>query len=90
VHATLHGDLGTIIEWTAAGNGKNRGGTSPPGLSVSAETGTQLEIGGFHFLARLRIRSHTSGAQWMQRGFEGFIRLLPHPPPMPVEPFRFR
>lgn len=30
VHATLHGDLGTILEWTATGDGKNQGGTSRP------------------------------------------------------------
>ena len=44
VHATLHGDLATILEWTAKGDGKNRGGTSPPGLSVSAETGTRFGV----------------------------------------------
>ncbi len=44
VHATLHGDLGTILEWTAEGDGKNQGGTSPPGLSVSAETGTRFGV----------------------------------------------
>ena len=44
VHATLHGDLGTILEWTAKGDGKNRGGTSPPGVSVSAETGTRFRV----------------------------------------------
>ena len=44
VHATLHGDLETILEWTATGDGKNQGGTSPPGLSVSAETGTRSRI----------------------------------------------
>ncbi|MCY3878125.1 MAG: hypothetical protein OXF74_02975 [Rhodobacteraceae bacterium] len=42
VHATLHGDLATIVEWT--GNGGDEGGTGTPGsgLSVSAETGTRL------------------------------------------------
>ena len=44
VHATLHGDLGTILEWTAAGDGKNQGGTSPPGVSVSAETRTRFGV----------------------------------------------
>ena len=44
VHATLHGDLGTILEWTAKGDGKNRGGTSPPGVSVSDETGTRFGV----------------------------------------------
>ena len=44
VHATLHGDLATILEWTAEGDGKNRGGTSPPGLSLSAETGTRFGV----------------------------------------------
>ena len=44
VHATLHGDLGTILEWAATGDGKNQGGTSPPGLSVSAETGTRFGV----------------------------------------------
>ncbi len=42
VHATLRGDLGKIPEWTATGVGKNQGGTSPPGLSVSAETRTRF------------------------------------------------
>ncbi len=40
VHATLHGDLGRILEWTADGDARNGGGPSPPGLSFSAETGT--------------------------------------------------
>ena len=40
VHATLHGDLATILEWTADREGKNKGGASPPGTSVSTETGT--------------------------------------------------
>ena len=44
VHARLHGDLGTILEWTAKGDGKNRGRTSPPGLSVSAETGARFGL----------------------------------------------
>ena len=44
VHATLYGDLGTILEWAAEGDGKNRGGTSPPGVSVSAETRTRFGV----------------------------------------------
>ncbi len=59
VHATLHGDLGTILEWTAAGDGKNQGGTSPPGLSVSAETGTCL---GVYFARSESVGAEGSGA----------------------------
>ena len=33
--ATLHGDLGTILEWTAAGSGRNRTDTPRRGMSVS-------------------------------------------------------
>ena len=44
MHATPHGDLGTILERTAEGDGKNQGGTSPPGLSISAETRTRFGV----------------------------------------------
>ena len=42
VHATLHGDLATIVEWTGSGGGKGGSGTPGSGLSVSAKTGTVL------------------------------------------------
>ena len=44
VHATLLGDLGTILEWTGNGERRNKGGTSPPGLSVSVATGTRYMV----------------------------------------------
>ncbi len=40
VHATLHGDLATIVEWAGNGGGKGGNGTPGSGLSVSAKTGT--------------------------------------------------
>ena len=43
MHATLHGDLGTIIEW--AGNGRGKGTTDTPksGMSVSVVAGARKE-----------------------------------------------
>ena len=44
VHATLCGDLGTILEWTGDGAGGSEAREPPPGLSVSAETGTRFGV----------------------------------------------
>ena len=41
VHATLHGDLATIVEWTGGGGGKGGTGTPRSRLSVSVNTGTE-------------------------------------------------
>ena len=41
VHATLCGDLATIVEWTENGGGKGGSGTPESGLSVSVNTGTR-------------------------------------------------
>ena len=44
VHATLHGDLATIVEWTGNGGGKGGAGTPGSGLSVSAKTGAAFLV----------------------------------------------
>ena len=64
VHATLCGDLATIVEWTGSGAGGSEARGPPPGLSVSAETGTRFGVdlsqsrsggaGGFGALFRCR------------------------------------
>ena len=41
--ATLHGDLGTILEWTAAGAGRRETGAPSPGMPVSVVAGTGFE-----------------------------------------------
>ena len=46
VHATLHGDLATIVEWSGNGGGKGGTGTPGSGLSVSAKTGTRSQVSG--------------------------------------------
>ena len=38
-HATLHGDLATIVDWTAAGGAKGGTGAPSPGLSLSVVAG---------------------------------------------------
>ena len=41
--ATLHGDLGTVLEWTARGAKGNETGTPAPGMSVSVVAGAGFE-----------------------------------------------
>ena len=41
MHATLHGDLGTIIEWAAADTGKKAGAIPQPAMSVSVIAGAR-------------------------------------------------
>jgi len=41
IDATLHGDLGTILEWTARTGRKNKTDTPSPGVSVSVVAGTR-------------------------------------------------
>ena len=47
LHAALHGDLGTILEW--AGNGAKKGATDTPktGMSVSVVAGAGPELATF-------------------------------------------
>ena len=44
VNAVLHGELGTILEWTGNEDGKNRTGTPASGMSVSAATGSRPRL----------------------------------------------
>ncbi len=44
VHTTPHDDPAAVLGWTAKGDGKNRGGSSLPGMSVSAETRTRFGL----------------------------------------------
>ncbi len=38
-HATLHGDLATIVDWTAAGGARQGTGKPAPSLSLPVESG---------------------------------------------------
>ena len=41
MHAALHGDLGTILEWAGSGSGKRVTDTPRRGMSVSAVAGAR-------------------------------------------------
>ncbi len=43
MHAALHGDLGTILEWAGSGSRKNRTDTLRRGMSVSVVAGVGFE-----------------------------------------------
>ena len=43
MHAALHGDLGTILEWAGSGSRKNRTDTPRRGMSVSVVAGAGFE-----------------------------------------------
>jgi len=44
IDATLHGDLGTILEWTARTGQKNKTDTPSPGVSVSVVAGARNHL----------------------------------------------
>ena len=52
-HATLHGDLATIVDWAAAGGAKGSAGPPSPGLSLSVESGAGFEPAAFRLCAGL-------------------------------------
>ncbi len=54
MHATLHGDLGTILEWAATSTGKTRTDTPRGGMSVSVVAGAGLEPATFSLWSDLR------------------------------------
>ena len=43
MHAALHGDLGTIIQWAGGGTGKRANDTPQNGMSVSVVAGAGFE-----------------------------------------------
>ena len=43
-HAALHGDLATIVDWTATGGARGRAGAPSPGLSVSVVAGARYSL----------------------------------------------
>ena len=43
MHAALHGDLGTILEWAGSGKGKGATDTRQRGVSVSVVAGARIE-----------------------------------------------
>ena len=86
VHATLHGDLATILEWTGNGGEKGGNGTPGSGLSVSAKTGALF----VHASTALGPRAGERGPGCApkigsERAFPILIRLAP---PRRISPLR--